>query len=57
MQRRLDRLALNVEHARLQEHMDADGEARLAFRGAHAMPPLITVGISFMMPSRRATSV
>ena len=44
-----DGLALDVEDARLEEHLD--------FRFHPGLPPWITVGISLMMPKRRATSV
>ena len=48
---RLDGLALDVEHAGLEEDVN---------HGLHALywiPPWITVGISFITPRRRATSV
>ncbi len=43
-----NRLALNVQNAGLQEHVNGRSQW---------MPPWMTVGISFMIPRRRATSV
>ena len=57
-ERAFDRLALHVENAGLEEDVDADLR-RLRHQWTDpvsARPPWMTVGISFMMPKRRATS-